>query len=110
MGIKVMQELRISPEQQRLLDIMLDVNRFPAERAEAGREINKYGDPRPGVGLRADGLPDITWWDVPAGEFVYQQKNNKLTLARFCISKQLITCKYFRTFVMSPDANFDFHQ
>ena len=40
------------------------------ERVAAGNALNYVGDPRPGVGLRADGLPDIVWCDVAAGEFI----------------------------------------
>ena len=45
-------------------------NVAPTERAAAGRALAKLGDPRPGVGLREDGLPDIVWCEVPAGPFV----------------------------------------
>jgi formylglycine-generating enzyme required for sulfatase activity len=38
-------------------------------RAQAGRALAKLGDPRPGVGVRADGLPDIVWYKVPSGVF-----------------------------------------
>jgi len=94
--------LRITPEQNRLLKIMLDPNRPPEERAEAGREINKVGDPREGVGLRADGLPDIAWCEVPAGVFTYQQ-NTKLTLPTFNTAKYPITYKQFGAFLSAPD-------
>ena len=40
------------------------------ERAEAGKALGKLGDPRRGVGLREDGLPDIVWCEVPAGSFL----------------------------------------
>jgi len=40
------------------------------ERAEGGIALAKLGDPRPGVGLRDDGLPDIEWCQVPAGPFL----------------------------------------
>ncbi len=40
------------------------------ERAEAGRVLAKLGDPRPGVGLRPDGMPDIAWVEIPAGSFL----------------------------------------
>ena len=42
----------------------------PVDRAAAGDALAIMGDDRPGVGLRPDGLPDIAWCDVPAGEFV----------------------------------------
>ncbi len=40
------------------------------DRAEAGQVLGLLGDDRPGVGLGADGLPDIEWVEIPAGEFV----------------------------------------
>jgi formylglycine-generating enzyme required for sulfatase activity len=49
---------------------LLEAGRLPAvERAAAGRALGELGDPRPGVGLRPDGLPDIAWCAVPAGPF-----------------------------------------
>ncbi len=43
---------------------------FPTvERALAGNILSKLGDCRPGVGLREDGLPDIEWCMISAGEF-----------------------------------------
>ena len=41
-----------------------------AQRSAAGDALNHVGDPRPGVGVRADGVPDIVWCEVPAGEFI----------------------------------------
>jgi formylglycine-generating enzyme required for sulfatase activity len=52
-----------------LIEAMTD-NIDPAEaRAQAGRTLARLGDPRPGVGLRDNGLPDIVWCEVPAGPF-----------------------------------------
>ena len=56
-----------SPEQQRLIDALRDAARPADERAQAGRALAALGDPRPGVGLGADGLPDIAWIAIPAG-------------------------------------------
>ena len=50
-----------STAQQAQLDIMLDPHQSPKKRTEAGRRLAELGDPRPGVGLRADGLPDFAW-------------------------------------------------
>lgn len=49
---------------------ILDKAALPAiERAKVGQILARLGDPRPGVGLQANGLPDISWCDVPAGPF-----------------------------------------
>ena len=40
------------------------------ERALAGNLLAIFGDDRPGVRLRADGLPDIAWMPIPAGAFM----------------------------------------
>jgi len=62
------------PQRKRLQDWLLSVMRGserPAkERARAGRALALAGDPRPGVGLRDDGLPDIEWCEVPSGPFL----------------------------------------
>jgi len=50
---------------------LLATGHLPAvARAEAGDALAKLGDPRPGVGLRPDGLPDIAWCEVPEGPFL----------------------------------------
>ncbi len=54
----------------RLVRIMREEPLRAVERAAAGKALAKLGDPRPGVGLRDDGLPDIVWCEVPAGPFV----------------------------------------
>ncbi|MGD9101241.1 MAG: SUMF1/EgtB/PvdO family nonheme iron enzyme, partial [Anaerolineae bacterium] len=53
-----------------LVAVMQDGARAPQARAQAGRALALAGDPRPGVGLRPDGLPDIAWCEVPAGPFI----------------------------------------
>jgi formylglycine-generating enzyme required for sulfatase activity len=54
----------------RLVQILEQGRLGAVERAEAGRVLARMGDPRPGVGLRDDGLPDIAWCDVVAGQFI----------------------------------------
>lgn len=99
-------------EQQRLLDVMLDMQRPITERAEAGRELAKIGDPRPGVGLRADGIPDIVWCEVPGNDKgrppvkiggddeAYQSLPAQMVdFPTFFISKYPITYRQFQAFV-----------
>lgn len=100
-------------EQQRLLTIMLDMQCSITERAEAGCELAKIGDPRPGVGLRADGIPDIAWCNVlgkeqgrPAvkmggDDHAYQSLSAlMIDLPTYAISKYPITYCQFQAFVV----------
>ncbi len=74
----------------------------PIERALCGRVLGALGDPRPGVGLRADGLPDLVWCEVPGGEFIYQD-GEKRTWPTFSIAKYLVTYAQFQAFIDDPD-------
>jgi formylglycine-generating enzyme required for sulfatase activity len=47
-----------------------DLHQSTTVRVHAGRSLALAGDPRPGVGVRSDGLPDIVWCEVPAGPFL----------------------------------------
>ncbi len=69
---KVSERNRVRLERVRThLVRVMEAGELPAvERAAAGRALAKLGDPRPGVGLRDDGLPDIVWCEVPAGPFL----------------------------------------
>ncbi|MBN1563401.1 MAG: SUMF1/EgtB/PvdO family nonheme iron enzyme, partial [Anaerolineae bacterium] len=86
----------------------------PIERAAAGRMLAQLGDPRPGVGLRADGIPDIDWVEIPAGEFLMgsdserdsDARNNEtpqrsVYLPTYMISRYPITYAQFTAFVES---------
>ena len=42
----------------------------PVDRGAVGAALAVFGDDRPGVGLNADGVPDIAWCDVLAGDFI----------------------------------------
>jgi len=94
---------------QHLLAVMLDVHSPFVERAAAGSAINQYGDPRLGVNLRADGLPDIAWCEVPAGSFTMGSDKDAdnptriKTLPTFYIAKYPITYKQFQAFIDAPD-------
>jgi len=51
------------------------------ERVQAGDALALAGDPRPGVGLRPDGLPDIAWRQVPAGRFTMGSRDDSLAIS-----------------------------
>ena len=55
-------------EAQQLVESLNNPKLTPKERAEIGKRLALIGDPRPGVGLREDGLPDIEWVHITDGE------------------------------------------
>ncbi len=61
---------KVERVQAHLVRVMTDGKLPAVERVAAGNTLAKLGDPRPGVGLREDGLPDIVWCEVPAGPFL----------------------------------------
>jgi formylglycine-generating enzyme required for sulfatase activity len=84
-----------------LIESMTD-NIDPAEaRAQAGRTLARLGDPRPGVGLRSDGLPDIVWCEVPAGPFLMgdDKEKDKSITEPYRISRYPVTNAQFEAFV-----------
>ena len=78
----------MTAEQRSLLDLILDLGQPPSVRAEAGRKLNDWGDPRPGVSLRQDRLPDIAWCQAAES---------------YSISKYLITGVQYEAFVIAED-------
>ena len=72
----------------------------PPDRAAAGIALGKLGDPRPGVGLRADGLPDLAFDAVlPAGDFTLAQNGQTVGIAEpYRLSRYPVTVAQYRTF------------
>ena len=94
--------------QQLLLDLLQNLRVAISQRNAAGMAVNHLGDPRPGVGLRADGLPDIDWVLVPdtdpktgRREFIYQ--NEQRTEPDFWMARYPITYCQFQAFLDAPD-------
>ena len=84
----------------------------PVERARAGSVLGRLGDPRPGVGLDGDRLPDIVWVSIPSGPFLmgsakggesynreYPQFTCKLITQPYQISRYPITVAQYQAFV-----------
>jgi formylglycine-generating enzyme required for sulfatase activity len=83
----------------------------PTARVQAGDALGMLGDPRPGVGLRDDGLPDIAWCAVPAGPFLMgssdademafdiEKPQYKVALSAFKIARYPITNAQYAAFV-----------
>jgi hypothetical protein len=88
----------LPPEVRRLLDELDDPATEPPRRLEIGDELDRLGDPRHGVGLDENGLPDIEWVEIPAGPFIYQSGETR-ELPTFWIAMYPITNVQFQSFV-----------
>ncbi|MBX9895313.1 MAG: SUMF1/EgtB/PvdO family nonheme iron enzyme [Nitrosomonas sp.] len=80
---------------------MTDVTREPKPwaRAAIGRALGYFGlDKRKGIGLRADGLPDIDWVKIPSGAFIYQDDPHP-PLSTFHIARYPVTNAQFQAFI-----------
>jgi formylglycine-generating enzyme required for sulfatase activity len=67
------------------------------------------GDPRPGVGLRPDGVPEIVWHEIPAGEVELEshasgfwsrwRRRPRFAVERFHIARYPVTVGQWRVFL-----------
>lgn len=73
------------------------------QRAIIGVRLALLGDPRPGVGLRADGLPDIIWCAVPGGEVTLEENAGTFAVEPFHIAKYPVTYRQYRVFLEADD-------
>lgn len=72
------------------------------DRLTIGNYLAALGDPRRGVGLAADGVPDIDWVVIPEGKVVNRiQKIFKVN--SFRISRYLVTNTQFESFIHAKD-------
>lgn len=92
---------------RRVVDGLLAALTGPApatRRAAAGRVLARLGDPRPGIGLAPNGLPDLAWSDViESGPFPMGNETPPYhcTLIRqpYRIGRYPITVAQYRAFV-----------
>ena len=73
------------------------------QRAIIGVRLALLGDPRPGVGLRADGLPDIEWCKVPGGEVTLEEGAGAFMVEPFQIAQYPVTYRQYRAFLEADD-------
>lgn len=82
----------------------------PIRRAAVGDTLARLGDCRPGVGTK-NGLPDILWCEIPAGEFIMgndagepeERPQHKEATGQYYISRYPITNAQFQAFVEAED-------
>jgi formylglycine-generating enzyme required for sulfatase activity len=91
-------EPQISPEIRRLLAEIANPATEPPRRLAIGDRLAELGDPRPGVGVRADGLPDIAWVEIPVGPFIFQNGERR-ELPTFWMAKYPVTNAQYQCFI-----------
>jgi hypothetical protein len=92
----------VKTEQERLLHELDDLNTTHERRRDIGDRLSIIGDTRPGVGVRADGTPDIVWLPVaPGGAMVIERQT--FSVQPFYIAKYQITYAQYEAFVQATD-------
>jgi len=97
----------IRPEADRLLGELDDPKTPHLRRIVLGDRLATIGDPRAGVGVNADGLPDIVWCPVKAGKVRVlgnpTGEDTETAVKQFRIAKYPITHAQYKAFVNAPD-------
>ncbi|HNE41269.1 SUMF1/EgtB/PvdO family nonheme iron enzyme [Accumulibacter sp.] len=94
-----------------LLARLADPATTHAERARIGDRLTLQpdGDPRPGVGLTADGVPDLVWQAIPGGEVVLEvddappARPPRFKVQPFYMARYPITVAQWQAFVDADD-------
>ena len=96
----------LHPEPLRLLDELAEPATNHQRREDIGLRLHQKGDPRRGVGLRPDGLPDILWMPVGTGEVTLITKAHEqftFTVDAFEMARYPVTWRQYRAFIDSSD-------
>ena len=76
------------------------------ERAVIGVRVSLLGDPRPGVGLRADGVPDVVWCRVPPGAVSLENVDGTFRVPDpLYIARYPVTYVQYRAFLEAEDGH-----
>lgn len=89
--------------QQLLIERLDDASLSHQDRFLIGQKLAEFGDPRPGVGLQPDGLPDIAWVEIPGGEIKLEEIDHVFKVKRFRLAKYPVTIAQFQAFVDAED-------
>ena len=104
----------LTPEWRRLVARLDDIDLSHWDRLRIGDRLavigGERGDPRPGVGLRGDGLPDLTaegyWCEVAPGEVELEDgRGSERVDQRFWIARYPITWAQFQCFLDDPQGH-----
>jgi hypothetical protein len=103
-GPRISEEVRFfAHPQEALVELLKTPTLSHQERPTVGLYLADLGDPRPGVGLREDELPDISWCQVPGGKISLEEEAGKFTVDPFYISNYPVTWIQYRSFLEAQD-------
>jgi formylglycine-generating enzyme required for sulfatase activity len=91
------------PVEWRLVAELEDPSTSHQRRATIGDLLDQLGDPRPGVGLRPDGTPDLVWCEIPGGQLQIEATNGPLEVKPFFMAKYLLTHVQYKAFLNDPE-------
>jgi formylglycine-generating enzyme required for sulfatase activity len=90
---------RLSDEIRGLLAEIDNPDTPPIRRLEIGDELARLDDPRKGVGLDAESLPEIDWIEIPGGVFFYGENREKRVLPTFHMARYPVTHAQYQAFI-----------
>ncbi len=85
--------------QQVLLKQLQENTLSHQQRAIIGWKLEQFADPRPGVGLGEDGLPDIAWIEIPGGHIQLEIGDDSFEIKPFRLAKYPVTNRQFQAFI-----------
>ncbi|NWJ48604.1 MAG: SUMF1/EgtB/PvdO family nonheme iron enzyme [Chloroflexi bacterium] len=89
-------------EAERLFDEIANPKTIHTRRMAIGDRLSAIGDPRRGVGVRPDGIPDIAWLAVtPGGNLAIEKQT--FEVQPFYIAQYQVTFAQFEAFVKAGD-------
>ncbi len=93
----------VRPESDRLLEQIEHRDTSHQERVKIGDRLADIGDPRSGVGLNDDQLPDFVWCKVPSGKVTLEDDAGTFDVTTGYISKYPVTWVQYRCFLQADD-------
>lgn len=89
--------------QLKLIERLENASLSHIERLRIGQYLATLGDPRPGIGLRPDGLPDIVWVEIPGGKIKLEKVDHVFQVKPFKIAQYPVTNAQFEAFLKAED-------
>jgi tetratricopeptide (TPR) repeat protein len=90
---------KYTPEIRKLLEELDNPSTPPQRRLEIGDQLAKHRDPRKGLNLDEQGLPDIDWVEVPASELLYGENNETRYEDSFYLARYPVTNTQYQAFI-----------